>query len=1028
MNVVDWMQKHRRSILFLITILALGGLAASLRLPVALFPHVDFPRVEVSLNAGDRPAERMAIEVTRPVEEAIRSVPGVRSVRSTTSRGSADVSINFDWGEDMVAAMLQVESAINQILSSLPPGTSFTVRRMDPTVFPVLAYSLTSDTHSLVDLRDIALYQLRPLLSTIKGVAKVGVQGGATEEYEVMIDPAKLDALGLSIDDVAKALSAANVIKAVGRMEDHYKLYLVISDTRFQSLREIKETIIRSGKNGLVRLDDIATVRRGTAPQWIRVTADGHDAVLLQIYQQPRGNTVEIAKGIKKKLSQFRKHLPSGIKIANWYDQSKLILSAAGSVRDAVLIGLLFAALVLWLFLRNLRMTLIAAVLVPSVLAATILLLYVLHMSFNIMTLGGLAAAVALIIDDMIVMEEHIVRRLGELGDRQRGIATAVRELSKPLAGSSASTTIIFAPLAFLSGVTGAFFKALSLTMAASLLISFFVAWLGIPILANHLLAREDTEMEKPGRWGSWFYGKYERIMRKFISRPWRLFPIILVLVCVGWVAHHRLGSGFMPKMDEGGFILDYRAPPGTSLTETDRLLRQVEKILQATPEVKTYSRRTGLALGGFLTEANEGDFFVRLKPPPRRSIEAIMDDIRGRIEHNVPGLEIEMAQLMEDLIGDLTAVPQPIEIKLFSDNGNLLRKLAPKVAEEIQKIPGVVDVKNGIVLAGDALLVHVDRDRAALEGVDPESVTRMLSYYLSGAVTTQIQKTPKMIGVRVWIPKHLRDTAAKVEALRLRAPDGHLFPLRRIARVEVITGQPQIMHEDLKRMVAVTGRISGRDMGSVIRDVKKVLNRPGLIPGEVYYELGGLYRQQQIAFAGLLAVFIAAVLLVFLLLLFLYESFRVAVAVMTTTLLSLAAVFVGLWVTHTELNISSMMGLTMIVGIVTETAIFYLSEYRMLPRDIPKERALILAGGNRMRPVAMTTVAAILALTPLALGIGQGAAMLKPLAIAIISGLCLQLPLVLIVLPTFLAILERKGGRINLFHLTNGWIKSRRD
>ncbi|QJA06267.1 efflux RND transporter permease subunit [Thermosulfurimonas marina] len=1009
MNVVEWMQSHRRSILFLIAILALGGLAASFRLPVALFPHVDFPRVEVKLEAGDRPAERMAIEVTRPVEEAIRSVPGVRSIRSTTSRGSADISINFDWGEDMVAAMLQVESAINQVLPRLPRGTSFTVRRMDPTVFPVLAYSLTSDTHSLVELRDLALYQLRPLVSTVKGVAKVGVQGGAEEEYEVMIDPAKLDALGLSIDDVARALSAANVIKAVGRLEDHYKLYLVISDTRFQSLKEIKETIIRAGKNGLVRLDDIATVRRGTAPQWIRVTADGHDAVLLLIYQQPRGNTVEIAKEVKKKLAEFRKHLPLGIKIAKWYDQSELILSAAGSVRDAVLIGLLFAALVLWLFLRNLKMTFIAAVLVPSVLAATIILLYVLHMSFNIMTLGGLAAAVGLIIDDMIVMEEHIVRRLGELANQELGIATAVRELSRPLAGSSASTTIIFAPLAFLSGVTGAFFKALSLTMAASLLISFFVAWLGVPILANHLLTQKDAEKERPGRWASWFYERYESFMKRIMARPWLIIPVLLILVGIGWIAYHRLGSGFMPKMDEGGFVLDYRAPSGTSLTETDRLLRQVEMILQETPDVETYSRRTGLSLGGHITEANEGDFFVRLKPPPRRDIEAVMEDIRGRIERRVPGLEIEMAQLMEDLIGDLTAVPQPIEIKLFSDNGTLLRKLAPKVAEEIRKISGVVDVRDGIVLAGDALVIHVDRDRAALEGVDPEWVTRMLSYYLGGTVTTQIQKTPKMVGVRVWIPSHLRDTASKVEALRLRAPDGHFFPLRRIARVEVLTGQPQIMHEDLKRMVAVTGRISGRDMGSVIRDVKRVLNRPGLIPKGVYYELGGLYRQQQIAFAGLLAVFVSAVLLVFLLLLFLYESFRMAIAVMATTLLSLAGVFVGLWITHTEINISSMMGLTMIVGIVTETAIFYLSEYRLLPRHVPYKTALILAGRNRLRAVAMTTVAAILALMPLALGIGQGAAMLKPLAIAIISGLCLQLPLVLVVLPALLALIKRE-------------------
>jgi multidrug efflux pump subunit AcrB len=458
-----------------------------------------------------------------------------------------------------------------------------------------------------------------------------------------------------------------------------------------------------------------------------------------------------------------------------------------------------------------------------------------------------------------------------------------------------------------------------------------------------------------------------------------------------------------MPKMDEGGFILDYRSFPGTSLKETDRLLRQVESILQQTPDVQTYSRRTGFALGGTFTEANEGDFFVRLKPFPRRPIETVMDDVRTRIEHSVPGLQIEMALLMEDLIGDLTAVPQPIEIKVFSDDGRLLMKLGPKVAAAIRKISGVVDVKDGIVLAGDALDIRVNRDKASLEGVNPDEITRTLSDFLTGAVTTRIQQGPKMVGVRVRIPADIRTRISDIQGLRLRAPDGHLFPLKRIATIKAVIGQPQIMRDDLKRMIAVTGRISGRDLGSVIRDVKAVLSTPGLIPKGVYYTLGGLYAQQRIAFTGLITVFVSAVILVFLLLLFLYERFHIAVLILINTLLALAAVFIGLFITGTEINISSMMGMTMIVGIVTEVAIFYVSEYRTLPAELEKETALIQAGKNRMRPIAMTTVAAILALLPLAMGIGQGSAMQKPLAIAIISGLIVQLPLVLIVLPVFL-------------------------
>jgi CzcA family heavy metal efflux pump len=1007
-SVTEWMQAHRRSILFLLALLIIGGIASALRLPVALFPQISFPRIEVSLDAGDRPADQMALEVTWPIEEAIRAVPGVVNVRSATTRGSADVSVRFEWGQNMVSKLLLVESAINQTLSRLPKGTTFEVRRMDPTVFPVLAYSMTSDTRSLVKLRDIAVYQLRPLLSTVPGVAKVGVIGGEREEVAVTVDPAKLASFGLSMADVARALSAANIITAVGRIEDHYKLYLTVSDTRFSDLASIGSTALRTGKDGVVQVEDVAKVSESTAPRWTRVTADGHEAVIFQIYQQPGGNTVRIDRDLKAKIAQYRSHLPSDVKISNWYDQSELILASAGSVRDAIMIGVLLAALVLLFFLRSVKITLIAIISVPSVLAATMLLLYGLHMSFNIMTLGGMAAAVGLIIDDTIVMVEHIMRRMrGSTGDHHLQVMRAAREFTRPLMGSSASTVIIFLPLAFLSGVTGAFFKSLSLTMAAALFVSFFVAWLAEPLIADHILSAKDAEREEAGPMTRQAHRWYEALMRPLLARPWLVLLILFPLVLGGWLGYSRVGSGFMPVMDEGGFILDYRAPAGTSLTETNRLLNRIEGILRSTPAVATYSRRTGQSLGGTLTEANEGDFFVRLKPFPRAPIETVMDSVRERVEKTVPGIQIEMAQLMEDLIGDLTAVPQPIEIKIYSDDEKLLGRLGPKVAGLISKIPGVVEVNDGIVLAGDALNIKVDRVKASLEGVDPESVTRRLQEILSGAVTTQVQRGPKMVGVRVWVPASVRKNIYNIEKLQLRAPDGHLFPLKRIATIHTVTGQPQIMRDDLKRMIAVTGRISGTDMGSAIRRIKALLNRPGVFPKNVYWRLGGLYEQQQVAFKGLMMVFVAAVLLVFLLLLFLYESFRLALSILLTTLISVAAVFIGLWVTGTELNITSMMGLTMIIGIVTEVGIFYASEYAELPSHADGIGALIAAGKNRMRPIAMTTLATILALLPLALGIGQGSAMQQPLAIAIISGLIAQLPLVLVVLPVLLKILR---------------------
>jgi len=1013
MGVAYWAAAHRRSILFFIVIVALAGVGAGLKLPVELFPHVDFPRVVVSLETGDRPADQMVIAVTRPVEQAVRSVPGVLGMRSISSRGSAELSINFQWGEDMIAAMLQVESAVNQALPALPPGTAFSIRRMAPTVFPIAAYSLTSDSVSLVKLRDLAQFQLLPLLSSIDGVARVAILGGRQAEYRVEISPEKLAAYGLTFQEVAQSVSAGNILQAVGRMEDQYKLFLMLSDTRIHSLGDIKNTVLRSGADGLVRLNDIAEIYSGTQPEWTRVTADGHDAVLFQVYQQPGGNTVKVVREIKTRIRNYQKKLPDGVIIANWYDQSQLITESAKSVRDAILIGIALAALVLLIFLRNLKITMIVLLVVPSVLASAILLLSLLHMSFNIMTIGGMAAAVGLIVDDTIVMIEHIIRRLREgSGEVALTIRKAAIEFTQPLAGSSAATIIIFLPLAFLSGVTGAFFRALSITMASSLLISFLLAWLAVPLLAEYLINRKDTEKEDVGPVFSKIQQVYKSLMGRLINRPLLVGVGVVPLIICGYFAYQQIGSGFMPHMDEGGFVLDYRAAPGTSLTETDRLLRQVASILQKNKAVETYSRRTGLQLASGLTEANEGDFFVRLKSMPRPPIDQVMDEIRTDIERHIPGLEVEMALLMEDLIGDLTAVPQPIEIKLYGDNTEQLMAIAPKIAEKISQISGVVDVKDGIILAGDAMNIIIDRDKAALEGVNPDEVTLQLRSWFEGIVTTNVQEGIKLVGVRVWVPLSARKTTLAIKSIRLRAPDGHLFPLTRIAHVRFVTGQPQITRDNLKRMIAVTGRISGRDMSSTLRDVRTILGTSGALPKGVYYELGGLYKQQQIAFRGLITVFAAALALVFLLLVFLYERFTVALSILLMPLLATSMVFVGLWVTGIELNITAMMGMTMIVGIVTEVSIFYFSEYHeLLTLGLDKKQALVQAGVNRMRPITMTTLAAILALTPLALAIGQGSAMQQPLAVAIISGLLVQIPLVILVMPLLYKTLARIKG-----------------
>jgi len=994
-----WVARHMRSILAVMLALAVAGGFSAVLLPTGLFPVVQFPRVVVNVDSGARPADQTALLVTIPLEQAVRRVQGALGVRSTTSRGSVEVSLDFAWGTDMIAAAVQVDAAVAQVLPSLPAGSAYRIRRMDPTVFPVIAYSLMSKTLDPVKQRDIAQYQIVPLLTAIPGVAYVGVQGGEIAEAQVLVDPHRLAASGLALSDVAAALGKGNVLQVVGRMQDHAKLLLLAVDNTARQLRQLRDTVISGGKGGVVRVRDVADVVEGVMPQWTRVSEDGQPAVQFQVYQQPNANTVSISAAVHAALATFQPSLPPGVTLTNWYDQSVLVTQSASSVRDAILIGLGLAAVVLYAFLRSLRVTLVAMLVVPATLATTVLLLYVLGLTFNIMTLGGIAAAVGLVIDDVITMVEHLARRAG---GRAGDVMAAAREFLPPLTGSSMATLLVFLPLAFLSGVTGAFFKALSLTMATALIISYALTALAAPVLTRFIVDFERWQDPGQGPEG-WVGRSHRRALELLFRRPWLLLPGIGALLLLGWFAFGRVGSGFMPKMDEGGFVLDFRSAPGTSLAETTRELSQVEAILKATPEVATFSTRVGAGLGGGLSEPNTGDFFVRLTTGPRRPIDAVMADVQDQVDRSVPGLRIATAQLMEDLIGDLTAVPQPIEVKLFATDPAALAPAARKLADAIAKVPGIVSVQDGIVIAGDGLNIEVDPARAAIEGVDAQIVSDALQSYLAGAVATQMPQADKQIGVRVWLPPGERRFDDQLPDLPIRAPDGHVFALSRVATVSPAPGQAEITRENLQRMIPITARLQGTSLGTAVAAVQAVLAQPGMVPAGVRYELGGLYQQQQIAFAGLARVFVAALIAEFVLLLFLYERFWIPVIVLGASALSTTAVFAGLWLTGIELNITAIMGMTMIIGIGTEMAIFLVSEYVDLSREMPPREALLEAARNRFRPIAMTTLAAILTLLPLALAIGAGSAMQQPLAIAIISGLIVEFPLVLLAMPVLI-------------------------
>lgn len=1004
---------HGRTVWLAAILLSLAGIVAATRLPVSLFPRIDYPRVIVSVEAGDREAAQMAAEITRPIEIALRAVPGVTRIRSTTSRGSAEVAMNFAWGDDIVAAKLATQGALATILPDLPVGTRFDVRRSDPTIFPVLGIALTSKTLDTTSLRQIAQIKVLPALSTVSGVAGVDVIGGAPREFAVDVDPGRLQVLGLSLTDIATVLGKANSVRGVGKLEDRHRLYLVLVENRVATAADIAAVPLKIGTQpgaGVVTLGQIATIRAASAPVFTRVTSDGQDAVLVNVRQAPAGDTTAIAAAVTARLTEAG--LPPSVTATPYYDQSELVTGAANAVRDAILIGAALAGIVLFFFLRSGRLMLITALMLPAVLAATCLVLFVMGMSFNMMTLGGLAAVVGLVVDDAVVMLEHMMRRMQEgLARTPATLLAAAAEMGRPLIGSTLATIVVFLPLAFVSGVTGGFFKALAVTMVAALVFSLVYARVVIPLVAAYWL--RDKDAVAAGR-ADGAMARFDRGFTKLgdraFARPGRFVLIVgLVLALAGAFAWTRVPSGFMPAMDEGGFVLDYKTQPGAALSDTDRLLRQVEGIITATPEVASYSRRTGVQLGGGLTEADEGDYFIRLKGGSRRSIDAVMADIRLRIDTRVPGLSVELIQLMGDLIGDLTAVPQPIEVKLFAQDRAQMSAAAKRVADALGKVSGVVEVVDGLRVAGDAISVTIDRGAAAQQGLDPDIVASQLEAAIGGTAGTQVRVGEQLVDIRIRAPAEMRRRAAQIGDLVLTAPDGRGIRVRQIAAVRIVAGQQQLTREDLAPFVAVTARLDGRDLGSAMKDVRGVVS--GLkLPASIRVDYGGLYAEQQKSFADLSLVFAAALLLTALLLTFMFERIAWTVAALSTVLLSAAFVLLGLWLTGIELNISALMGLTMVVGMVTELVIFYLAEIDPdRPDDISSLRE---AGAKRLRPILMSAIIAILTLAPLALGISRGAGLQTPLATAIIFGLIAAVPLVLLFLPAMLAALGSIGKR----------------
>ena len=999
---------HKNPVAVVMFIILAAGIFSYTKMQSSLFPEVTFPKIKVIADNGLQPVSKMMITVTKPLENAIKRVPGLKNIRSITSRGSCEISAFMSWKEDIDLSKQQIESSINQIKGELPPGTSILVEKMNPSILPVIGYVIKGEGKSNIEINQIANYIVKPFLSQVAGVSEIRVIGGKTKEFDVELQPQKMSALSVTPAMITTALSESNFISSNGYMNDYNRMYLTVTDANVENLEELRNLIISNNGKRILRLQDIAKVRIAEQIEYVRVNANGENAVLVAIVKQPNANLIDITNGVAKKVEELNKTiLPRGVSLSSYYVQADFVNESIRSVSDSLWIGLVLAIIVSVIFLRSVKSSAVILITIPLTISLTLVSLYILGYNFNIMTLGAIAASIGLIIDDAIVVVEQIHRTHEEHPETptKELISKSVNYLLPAMIGSSISTIVIFFPFILLSGLAGAYFKILANTMMITLICSFFVTWIGLPVIYLMLSGkRKSVKTSTPHH-----ERKSDKWISFFILRPVISFLFVAFLIGSIFFISSRLETGFLPEMDEGSIVLDYTSPPGTSLQETDRMLREVEKLFPFVPEIETYSRRTGTQMGFFITEPNTGDYLIQLRRDRKRSTNEVIDEIRQKVESTQPALQIDFGQVIGDMLGDLMSSTQPIEIKVYGDNVKVLQALARQVALVTENTNGTADVFDGIIIAGPSINIEPDNQKLAQFGITPADFQTQLQTQLEGTTIGNIFEKEQQTAIRMIYPDAINTTMDRMKNGTIFLPNGKLQPLIQLAHITPEQGSAEIERENLQSMIPVTARLNNRDLGSVMKELQQAIKSKVNIPQGYHISYGGAYEEQQQSFSELLIILLSAALLVFTVMIFMFKDIKVALLIIVISILGISGSMIALFLTNTPLNVGSYTGIIMIIGIIGENAIFTFLQFHQTLQTSNPDEAVVYAISTRLRPKLMTALGAIIALSPIALGIGTGAQLHQPLAIAVIGGFIIALPLLLIVYPSMLRLMFRK-------------------
>lgn len=1031
MKLSDVSVKRPIAITMVFLMILLLGVVSLGKLKMDLIPELDLPMALAMTTYEGVGPEEIENLITRPIEGILGTVNGIENINSTSSQGSSVVFVEFAWGTDMNFAINQMREKMDLVVPMLPSEAEKPMLiKMDPNLMPVMVLGFGGDV-DLVTLDRLATDVVQPNLERVSGVATVSVTGGIQREIRISAAPQRLQAYGISLDQIVSNLRMENRNSSAGMVEEGLREHTVRVVGEFNNVQEIEDLQIPLASGGHIRLGEIASVEDTFKDKNVFVYMDGVPSVQISIQKQTDANTVQVSEAVNEKLEEIKKYLPKEAKVLIGFDQAEYIRQSINNVTKNAIVGAILAVFVLLLFLRNIRSTLIIGLAIPISIISTFILMYFGGLTLNLVSLGGLALGIGMMVDNAIVILESIYRHRQEGFSRVDSAVKGAGEVGIAIIASTLTTVVVFLPIVYVEGMASQIFRPLALTVTFSLLSSLFVALTLVPMLSSKILrVNRGTNGNGNGngrrrfriittlsdKWGKTMESldtKYQGLLHWSINNKKKVVLGSAILVILSLVILPMVGMEFMPSQDTGEYTISISLPNGTAVEETLRVTEEVEKYIHELPEHEWsfYAVGTGGNMFGGGSSSERATLSGRLKPKSERTrgMNEILDELRMKTG-TIPGAKIEVSAQE----GSMGGAQNPIDIGITGDNLEVLAALADSIKQRVQDVAGTREVKTSIEDGRPEIHLKLNRQKADLYGLTTTQLSGILATAVRGSTATQYRVEGEEVDVKVILEEDYRQDINDLKSLIITTPQGALVPLQDVAELELTQGPTQISRINQTRRVSVTGGISGRDLRSVTLEIQEAIKDIPVPPG-VLIEFGGANKEMMESFQDLALALLLAIILVYMILASQYESLLYPFVIMFALPPTIVGVVFSLFITGRTLNVPAFIGIIMLAGIVVNNAIVLVDYINTLRRrdGMARKDAILKAGPTRLRPILMTTLTTILAMLPLVLGLGEGSELSAPMATAVFGGLSFSTLVTLVLVPCMYIILEDIRDRV---------------